>query len=93
MNFSEVAKKLEGQKYPKEIDLGQEKLIFYYNNKSKAEDGGVFVYRVSSKIKRPERRCDLVDSFAQGRTSAYSGVPNYTMNLHKNLFDTRNRLF
>ena len=93
MNCSDIQKKLEGQKYPKELDLGKDKLLFYYNNKSKAEDGGVFVYRVDSAVNRPERKTDLYNYLAMGRTSAFSGVPHYTLDLHKTLFDSKNKLF
>lgn len=93
MKYEEVLKKLEGQKYPKEIDVGSDKLIFYYNNKAKAEDGGVFVYKVLPGTKRPERKTDVYNYLAEGRTSSFNGVPNYTMDLHRTLFDSKNKLF
>ena len=93
MTYSEVQKLLEGQKYPNEIELGKDKLIFYYNNKAKAEDGGVFVYKVDASTKRPERKTDLYNYLAEGRTSSFNGVPNYTMDLHRTLFDSKNKLF
>ena len=93
MNYSDVANQLKGKKYPKEITVGDDKIIFYYNNKSKAEEGGVFVYRVDKNIIRPERKSDLYNYFAEGRTSSFGGVPNYTMDLHRTLFDAKNKLF
>ena len=93
MTYSDVQKLLEGKKYPKEIELGQDKLIFYYNNKAKAQDGGVFVYKVLPGTKRPERKTDLYNYLAEGKTSAFNGVPNYTLDLHRTLFDNKNKLF
>ena len=93
MKYEEVLKKLEGQSYPKELELGSDKLIFYYNNKAKAEDGGVFVYKVLPGTKRPERKTDVYNYLAEGRTSSFNGIPNYTMDLHRTLFDSKNKLF
>ena len=62
-------------------------------NKAKAEDGGVFVYKVDAGTRRPERKTDLYNYLAEGRTSSFNGVPNYTMDLHRTLFDSKNKLF
>lgn len=93
MTYSEIQQKLSKLKYPKELELGKDKLIFYYNNKAKAENGGVFIYKVDIHTKRPERKTDLYNYLAEGRTSSFNGVPNYTMDLHRILFDTKNKLF
>ena len=93
ITYDTIVQKIGNQSYIKEIDLGLEKLFFYYNNKAKAEGGGVFVYRVDSSAKRPEKQNQLYNVLAEGVTSAFSGVPNYTMDLHRTLFDTKNRLF
>lgn len=93
MTCSEIQKKLEGLKYPKELEVGKDKLIFYYNNKSKALNGGVSVYKVDCNTRRPERKTDLYNYLAEGRTSSFNGVPNYTMDLHRTLFDNKNKLF
>ena len=93
MNYSDIQNKLQNLKYPKEVDLGKEKLVFYYNNKARAQEGGVFVYKVKSETIRPEKKNDLTEILSEGRTTCFSGIPYYTMDLHKTLFDTRNRLF
>ena len=93
MTYTEIQEKLKDKKYPKELDVGNDKLLFYYNNKSKAEEGGVFVYKVLPGTKRPERKTDLYNYLAEGRTTSFNGVPNYTMDLHRTLFDSRNKLF
>lgn len=93
MTYSEIQEKLQDKKYPKELDVGNDKLLFYYNNKSKAEEGGVFIYKVLPGTKRPERKTDLYNYLAEGRTTSFNGVPNYTMDLHRTLFDSKNKLF
>ena len=93
MTYTEIQEKLKDKKYPKELDVGNDKLLFYYNNKSKAEEGGVFIYKVLPGTKRPERKTDLYNYLAEGRTTSFNGVPNYTMDLHRTLFDSRNKLF
>lgn len=93
MTYSEIQEKLKDKKYPKELDVGNDKLLFYYNNKSKAEEGGVFIYKVLPGTKRPERKTDLYNYLAEGRTTSFNGVPNYTMDLHRTLFDSKNKLF
>ena len=93
MTYTEIQEELQDKKYPKELDVGNDKLLFYYNNKSKAEEGGVFVYKVLPGTKRPERKTDLYNYLAEGRTTSFNGVPNYTMDLHRTLFDSKNKLF
>ena len=93
MTYTEIQEKLKDKKYPKELDVGNDKLLFYYNNKSKAEEGGVFIYKVLPGTRRPERKTDLYNYLAEGRTTSFNGVPNYTMDLHRTLFDSRNKLF
>ena len=93
MTYTEIQEKLKDKKYPKELDVGNDKLLFYYNNKSKAEEGGVFIYKVLPGTKRPERKTDLYNYLAEGRTTSFNGVPNYTMDLHRTLFDSKNKLF
>lgn len=93
MNYTDIHDKLQFMKYPKELELGQEKLVFYYNNKARAQEGGVFVYKVSSETVRTEKKNDLKNILSEGITTCFSGIPNYTRDLHKVLFDSRNRLF
>ena len=94
MDYSEIQKYLQKEKYIKELNVGNdEKLLFYYNNKARAEEGGVFIYRVDSSLERPDRKTNLHNYFAEARTSVFSGVPNYTLDVHRILFDTKNKLF
>ena len=87
-----IVQKIGNQSYVKEINLESDKLFFYYNNKAKAEGGGVFVYRVSKDVQRPDKQTQLYNYLAEGVTSAFSGVPNYTLDLHRTLFDSKNKL-
>lgn len=91
--YSSIVQKIGNQSYVKEINLESDKLFFYYNNKAKAEGGGVFVYRVSKDVQRPDKQTQLYNYLAEGVTSAFSGVPNYTLDLHRTLFDSKNKLF
>ena len=88
-----IIQMIGNQSYVKELDLNSDKLLFYYNNKAKSEGGGVFVYRVNKNVIRPDKQSQLTDFLAEGVTSAFSGVPNYTLDLHKTLFDSKNKLF
>jgi len=93
MQYSEIVPLLNKQKYIKELDLGDKKILFYYCNKSTSTGGGVSVYVVDAETVRPERQEQLTSFIASGKTTAFSGVPNYTKELHKMLFDTKNKLF
>ena len=93
IQHSDVVAAIGNQTYVKEVLLGDEKIIFYYNNKASAQGGGVFVYRCKSTTVRPDKQADLKDYIATGKTSNNKGIPYYTMNLHKTLFDTKNKLF
>ncbi len=93
MEYHKVVELIGDQKYLKELDLGDDKLFFYYNNKSTAEGGGVYVYRVDKSSSRPDKQNNLYNYLSSGKTTAFSGVPNYTVNLHHQLFGMRNALF
>ena len=94
MEYTEIVNALQTKKYVKEVKVdNNQKLLFYYNNKAKAEDGGVFIYRVDKSVDRPERKTNLHNYFAEARTSAFNGVANYTSDVHRTLFDTKNKLF
>ena len=93
IQYSEVISAIGNQTYPKEISVGDEKIFFYYINRASAQGGGVFVYRCKSDVIRPEKQIDLTDYIAIGKTSNNKGVPYYTMDLHKTLFDVKNKLF
>lgn len=94
MSYNSILEKIKGQKYPKEVVVDDnDKLLFYYVNKAKEQGGGVFVYRVPKYMPRPELKIDVYNALSEGRTSAFAGEPNYTIELHRALFDTKNRLF
>ena len=51
------------------------------------------MYRLKTVIPRPEKKSEVCGYISEGRTTAFSGVPHYTMDLHRTLFDFKNRLF
>lgn len=94
MQCNEIISLIGEQKYLKELSLDKnQKLLFYYNNKSTAEGGGVFVYVVNNDVERPAKQEEVKNFISEGKTTCFSGIPHYTLNLHKTLFDFKNQLF
>jgi len=93
VRYTDVVESLRGLKYPKEIPLGDEKLVFYYVNRSREMNGGAFVYRVRADYERPPRKDSVKGAISEGRTTVFKSSPNYTAELHRHLFDSGNKLF